>query len=114
MTAPQVGNIVANQANSLTNLWADFDNDGDLDCFVTNDPTAPSWYYANNGDGTFTQIDTVAVAGPSPTYGATAGDYDRDGDLDLFVSGTNATKGLFRNDLSSGNNWLNVRCLGVV
>jgi enediyne biosynthesis protein E4 len=63
----------------------DYDNDGDLDLFVTS--FGPETLYRNNGDGTFT--DVTAEAGVSdPLWSASAAflDYDRDGDLDLFVA----------------------------
>ncbi len=71
--------------------WADYDNDGDLDLFLTNakgDSIGENNYlYQNNGDGTFTRITTgVIVNDGGPSYGATWGDYDNDGDLDLFVA----------------------------
>jgi hypothetical protein len=114
MTEAEVGTIVSDNGLSLANVWGDFDNDGDLDCFVTNDGLAHSWYYRNNGDGTFTRDDTTEVgAGAGPHYGATAGDYDNDGDLDLYVAGTTTTKGLYRNDLDAGNHWAIVRCVGI-
>ncbi len=112
------GDIVNDIAHSLSSVWADFDNDGDLDCLVTNDAGATNRYYQNNGDGTFTTITTgtlVNIGGPH--FGATAGDYDGDGDIDLFVTGVglagNNTKGLWRNDLANGNSWLEVRCIGT-
>jgi len=113
-TMGEVGTIVSDQGNSLANTWGDFDNDGDLDCFVTSDAGGGnnSRYYHNNGDGTFTRDDTIAVVAAGPQYGATIGDYDNDGDLDLFVSGTSTTKGLFRNDLSNGYHWLIMKCIG--
>jgi enediyne biosynthesis protein E4 len=64
---------------------ADYDNDGDLDLFVTS--FGPETLYRNNGDGTFT--DVTASAGVSdPLWSTSAAflDYDRDGDLDLFVA----------------------------
>ena len=43
--------------------------------------------YHNNGDGTFTDItDQAGVAGSGWSMGCGFADYDRDGDLDLFVS----------------------------
>jgi len=88
----------------LTNLWGDFDNDGDLDAFVGNDATADR-YYRNNGNGTFTNVNQAFSIG-APTRGASAGDYDNDGDLDIFISAPNVnTKGLYKNETANGNNW---------
>jgi enediyne biosynthesis protein E4 len=65
----------------------DFDNDGDLDLYVT--ALGPNVLYRNNHDGTFTNVTaTAGVAGPSIEWSTSAGffDYDRDGDLDLYVT----------------------------
>lgn len=62
----------------------DYDNDGDVDIYVTN--FGPNVLYRNNGDGTFT--DVTAASGTDDTRWSTSAaffDYDRDGDLDLFV-----------------------------
>jgi hypothetical protein len=113
MTAGDVGTIVADPANSLGNTWADFDNDGDLDCFVTNDGGALADYYVNDGDGTFTQNFATPIAKSGPHWGASAGDYDNDGDLDLYVHGATLTHALFRNDLAGGNAWVNLKLVGA-
>ena len=63
----------------------DYDNDGDLDLFVTT--FGPDTLYRNNGDGTFTDVTTAAgVSDDLWSTSATFFDYDRDGDLDLFVA----------------------------
>ncbi|MCI0448361.1 MAG: FG-GAP-like repeat-containing protein [Chlorobi bacterium] len=113
MTEAQVGTIVSDPGLYLANTWGDFDNDGDLDCFLTRDAVQQSRYYSNNGNGTFTRIDTMAITtGPGTTYGATIGDYNNDGNLDLFVAGTTNSKGLYRNETQNGNKWVNIRCVG--
>jgi hypothetical protein len=63
----------------------DYDNDGDLDLFVT--AFGPDVLYRNNGDGTFTDVTTEAgVSDPLWSTSAAFLDYDRDGFLDLFVA----------------------------
>jgi hypothetical protein len=63
----------------------DYDNDGDLDLFVTS--FGPDFLYRNNGDGTFTDVTPEAgVSDPLWSTSAAFVDHDRDGDLDLFVA----------------------------
>ncbi|MEL6820899.1 MAG: FG-GAP-like repeat-containing protein, partial [Calditrichota bacterium] len=117
MTSADVGSLVSDAGFSLANNWADFDNDGDLDVYVTNDGGTPAFYYVNNGDGTFTRdTQNVIVALNAGQSGASTGDYDRDGDLDLFVySIAPAGRGLYRNESEgNGNSWINIRAEGVV
>jgi hypothetical protein len=114
MTGGDVGTIVTDSNSALASVWGDFDNDGDLDCLVTNDGGATNDYFVNDGDGTFTQdFGSAVVANGGPHYGAAIADYDVDGDLDLYVHGTTATKELFRNDLSNGNRWVEVKLVGA-
>jgi len=111
MTSAEVGTIVSDPGAYLTNTWGDFDNDGDIDCFVTND-AGLSKYYTNNGSGFFTRIDTLSIIVNGQSYGAVSGDYDNDGDLDMFIAGTNATRGLHRNETNNNNKWVNIKCVG--
>ncbi len=119
------GSLVTDAKLSIGQTWGDFDNDGDLDLYVTN-VTSPSNfggnnYYRNNGapNYTFTRVSgSDFVAGSRAGWGASSGDYDNDGDLDLYVTINTLTAGaaqdaLYRNDLANGNHWINIKCIGT-
>lgn len=62
----------------------DYDNDGDLDLYLTN--FGSNVLYRNNGNGTFTDVTREAgIDDQRWSSSAAFFDYDRDGDLDLFV-----------------------------
>ena len=68
-------------------LWADIDNDGDQDLFVTY-RLAPNKLYINEGDLVMTDFSAECGIDQSNrrSYGACFGDYNNDGLLDLFVA----------------------------
>ena len=64
---------------------ADYDNDGDVDIYVTN--YGANVLYRNEGDGHFADVTDGAGVGLSGwSTGASFGDYDGDGDVDLYVA----------------------------
>jgi hypothetical protein len=77
-------------AQSWTTDFGDYDNDGDLDCFIVNHDKL-SQLYRNNGDGTFTdvtsamQLTNLLVPGPTGIQGNFE-DFDNDGWVDLLVT----------------------------
>ena len=78
--------VTATGGRSMQAVFSDFDNDNDLDLYVAND-TSTNHVYRNNGDGTFTDVsDESWAADFRGSMGLTAGDYDADGDIDLFMS----------------------------
>ncbi len=107
------------------------DIDGDIDLFASNigaTRNRPQRLYRNDGDGTFTNIAVQAgVAQTEFGWGGTLGDFDNDGDLDLFYTGSLGIGGfniigpgrgnpgrLFWGDGKGNNNhWLTVRPVGT-
>lgn len=84
---------VTQKAGLVKTGWAsgvcigDYDNDGFDDLFVTY--WGQNVLYRNNGDATFTDVtDKTGLSYKETRYGSGCSfiDYDRDGDLDLFVS----------------------------
>ena len=110
--------------------FADVDNDGHLDLYVANYaaytpendirceergvhvycgphayPAVHDTFYKNNGDGTFTDISALSRPSdliPQHGLGVTFGDYDADGDTDLYVANDQDPNFLFQNG-GSGN-----------
>ena len=111
------GDIVTDGGQSVGSGWGDYDNDGDLDLFVTNRWGEDNFLYSNNGDGTFTKVTTGnIVTDGSYSGGGSWGDYDNDGDLDLFVAnggGSSQNNFLYANNGNS-NRWINIKCVGTV
>jgi hypothetical protein len=95
--------------------WGDYDNDGLLDVFVCGEYLPPGGelstpasqcdarnrcrLYHNRGDGTFVNVATAAgVTDERCAKGSAWGDYDGDGQLDLFVSNMGQPARLYHND----------------
>ena len=110
-----VGSMVTDLGISLSSTWGDFDNDGDLDCIVTNEGPQNNVYYQSNitvGNTVFTKITNEPfVVNAGNHWCATSGDYDNDGDLDLFIS-AGSDKGLFQNNTSL-TDFINVKLVGL-
>jgi len=89
---------VGDAGRSWAAVWVDYDRDGRLDLFVTNDDT-PARLYRNNGDSTFTDKATAAgLAGSSGAVSCAWSDWDGDGDRDVYVVYYSAANRLYRNN----------------
>ncbi|MDK2970420.1 MAG: hypothetical protein PWP23_175 [Candidatus Sumerlaeota bacterium] len=99
------------RGNAYASEFADFDDDGDLDLYMTGADGEETKLWRNNGDGTWTDVATLLgkplLSSPGRDLnGGRAIDYDNDGDLDLcfqehFITGATASHQLYRND----GNW---------
>jgi len=94
-------NGISNTSKAKQVIWVDYDNDGDKDFFVTA-IEGKNAFYSNDGEMNFTDISsTIGIFQTDLfTYGASFGDIDNDGDLDLFISNRSPEDHnyLYRND----------------
>lgn len=87
---------------TLATSFLDIDHDLDGDLYVSIDKVFENHLFENNGTGSFTDIsdasntDVIVCA-----MNSSSGDYDEDGDLDIYVTNTPSGNVLLRND---GNN----------
>ena len=98
------GVATANRYYGLGVVPADYDSDGDSDLFVANDET-PNVLFQNQGDGTFQDVALIAGVAYNGDgdveagMGVDFGDYDQDGDPDLYVTHFfTETNTLYRNE----------------
>jgi hypothetical protein len=89
----------------------DIDNDGYVDLVLSG---SNHFIFRNSGAGTFTDVTPAGFGGTAIGAGIVAGDYDRDGDLDVLVNqgggGVAAGNELWRNE-TNDRNYLVVRAL---
>ena len=92
---------VDDAGSSFTASWGDLDNDGHLDLFVANGVTGdgtPSRLYRGDRREGFADVAEQAGVRPARSIGSALGDYDNDGDLDLYVANFNQLNSFYRND----------------
>ena len=83
-------------------IWIDYNNDGNIDLFVAkcggSEARRTNIMYTNNGDGTFTEnAAAIGLADPMQTWSSAWGDFDNDGDMDVFVGASSGTHKLMEN-----------------
>ncbi len=117
---------IAWQESYATPALGDYDNDGDLDLFLTTVYAVGSWsirnypvLYRNDGNWRFTDVTEEEGLGKlGPTYQAAWADFDRDGDLDLVSSGkllvnTHATHHWIEIELTGDGKTVNRSAIGA-
>jgi hypothetical protein len=109
--------------STMGSNYGDFDNDGFLDFYLgTGEPSLatliPNRMFKNVDGARFAEITGTSGTGHlQKGHGVACGDWDRDGDVDLFVEVGGAVNGdkyhniLFQNP-GQGNHWLTVKLVG--
>jgi len=98
-------NVTTGNSDKFGSAWADYDNDGDLDLYCARwDANQKGYLWRNNVtwapsvSGTFSnQSDDAAINDESGQFGCAWGDYDNDGDLDLYVATRSGPNKLYQN-----------------
>jgi len=107
---------VADEEESTEVTWVDYDNDGDLDLHVVNGgigASQPCVLYRNNGDETFTDVANEAgIQYVGHAQGASWGDYNNDGNMDLYLVNYGEPNVLYRNNGNS-NHWIVIKTVGT-
>jgi len=80
--------------------WTDYDNDGCLDLYLSVSAGSPNRLFRNEGppDWRFSKVQSVLLEDANDGVAAAWGDYDNDGDDDLYLANDGSANRLCRND----------------
>lgn len=99
--------LTADRPGNYSAIWTDYDNDGDIDLYITKCyGGAPAGHlnrtnllYRNNGDGTFSEAGAQAgLDDNAQSWSTVFEDFDNDGDFDAFIVNHDFKNRLFRNN----------------
>ena len=90
---------------NYSTLFTDFDNDGDVDVFISKCSGPPCELHRNDGNGVYTDISAIAGINVTPiqTWSSAIGDFDNDGDMDIIITASSGSHKYFRNNLDTSN-----------
>jgi hypothetical protein len=106
--------MASGQFVGWSSSFMDFDNDGLPDIFKTNGELKHLYgqedqLFRNTGDGRFSDVSVELGSYFQEEFvgrGSCIGDYDNDGDLDIYIMNLNGTGKFLRNNVGNGSNWI--------
>ncbi len=112
--------MAAAQFVGWSSSFVDYDNDGDEDIFKTNGALKHLYghqdqLFENTGGGKFKDVSAERGEYFSREFvgrGACLGDYDNDGDFDIYIVNLNNEGKFLRNNKGNENNWLQLKLVG--
>jgi hypothetical protein len=112
--------VASGQFVGWSSSFIDYDNDGDPDIFKTNGELKHAYgqedqLYENQGNGKFKDVSVDRGAYFKEEYvgrGACAGDYDNDGDIDIYIENLDSIGVFLRNNKGNKNNWIILNLVG--
>ena len=113
----ETGINAAKGVSGLDAHFLDYDNDGFMDLWLIGTPREENgrgvFLFRNDGTGRFTDASNLLPEAIQNGVNGTVGDYDNDGDLDLFLIDTDGKVAALRNEGGDQNSWLQVKLEGV-
>ncbi len=112
--------VACGQFVGWASSFIDYDNDGDLDLFKVNGELKHLYgqedqLFENEGNGKFVDVSTDRGAYFQAEHvgrGACFGDYDNDGDIDVYIVNLEEPGVLLRNNKGNQNNWIDFSLIG--
>lgn len=121
MAYPSGISVATAQHVGWSSAFIDYDNDGDLDIFKTNGELKHLYgqedqLFENGGNGKYTDVSVERgeyFKEELVGRGAAFGDYDNDGDIDVYIVNLHDYGVLLRNDHGNDNNWIKLNLVGT-
>jgi len=112
--------MASGQFVGWSSSFLDYDNDGDADLFKANGELKHLYgqedqLFENLGEGKFKDVSIERGQYFREEYvgrGACMGDYDNDGDIDIFVVNLDSQSMFLRNNKGNENNWISLLLVG--
>lgn len=112
--------VASGQFVGWSSSFFDYDNDGDVDIFKTNGELKHLYgqedqLFENEENGKFKDVSVDRGSYFKEEYvgrGACLGDYDNDGDIDIFIVNLDSQSMFLRNNKGNQNNWITLNLVG--